>query len=112
MGDHTVEAYSSCERTRVLYAVDFRSLLWTRILLLRKPSVWFAFFVMLLMCSDHLRSSDIVTLGILQMGHGTLSSTQPWRRYFVCRGCFAPGHMNDLAFGGFKAHVPELFPVF
>ena len=24
---------------------------------------------MLLMCLDHLRSSDIVTLGILQMGH-------------------------------------------
>ena len=43
-GDHTVEAYSNCWRTKVLYAVDFRSLLCTRIFLLKKPSVWFAFF--------------------------------------------------------------------
>ena len=36
---------------------------------LRKPGVRIAFWVMLLMCSDHLRSSDIATLGILQIGH-------------------------------------------
>ena len=27
-------------------------------------------------------------------------------------GVFGPGHMNDLVFGGIKAHVPELFTVF
>ena len=44
IGGHTVEAYSSCVQTRVLYAIDFKSLLWTRTLRLRKPSGWFAFF--------------------------------------------------------------------
>ena len=54
---------------------------------------------MMLMRSDHLWSSDIVTLGILQMGHFQVQ-------------CFALGHMNGLAFDGIKAHVPELFLVF
>ena len=36
-----------------------------------------AFLVMLLMCSNHLRSSDIVTPKYF--AGGTLSSTQPWR---------------------------------
>ena len=49
-GDHTVEAYSNCERTKVLYALDFRSLFWTRIFLLIKPCVWFAFIEVLFMC--------------------------------------------------------------
>ena len=38
-GDHTVEAYSNCGLTTVLYATDFRSLLWTRMFLFRKPIV-------------------------------------------------------------------------
>ena len=41
-GDHTVEAYSNFGLTSVLYATDFRSLLWTRMFLFRKPRVWFA----------------------------------------------------------------------
>ena len=45
------------------------------------PNVAFAktlaFLVILLMCSDHLRSSDIVTPKYF--ADGTLSSTQPWR---------------------------------
>ena len=45
--DHTVEAYSNYGRTKILYSVDFRSLFWTQIFLLMKPSVWFAFFEVL-----------------------------------------------------------------
>ena len=80
-GDHTVEAYSNCGRTKVLYAVDFRSLFWNRIFLLMKPSVWFAFFEVLFMCVLHERSSDIVTPRYL--ADGTLSSSIPCRRYLV-----------------------------
>ena len=29
MGDHTADAYSSCGRTKVVYAMDLRCLLWT-----------------------------------------------------------------------------------
>ena len=83
-GDHTVEAYSNCGycgRTKVLYAVDFRSLFWTWIFLLMKPSAWFAFFEVLFMCVLHERSSDIVTARYF--ADGTLSSSIPCRRYLV-----------------------------
>ena len=76
-GGHTVEAYSSYVHARILYAIDFRSLLWTRMLRLRKPSDWFAFLIVLLICSDHLRSSDIVTPRYF--ADETLSSTQPFK---------------------------------
>ena len=69
---HTVDSYSSCGRARFLYAVKFRSLLWTRMLRLRKPSLGFALLLVLLTCSDHLRSSDKVTpryFFFLQKGH-------------------------------------------
>ena len=38
-GGHSVEAVeaNNCGRTKVLYAVAFRSLLWIRVLRLRKP---------------------------------------------------------------------------
>ena len=49
-GDHTLEAYSSCGLTRVLYANDFRN-----------PSVWIAFLDILPMWVLHVRSSQIVT---------------------------------------------------
>ena len=78
-GDHTVEAYSNCGRTKVLHAVDFRSLFWTRIFLLIKPTVWFTFFEVLFMVVLHERSSDIVTPRYL--ADGTLSSSIPCRRY-------------------------------
>ena len=43
-GDHTVEAYSNCGRTSVVYAVDLKALLWILMFLFKKnPSVWFAF---------------------------------------------------------------------
>ena len=41
-----MEAYSNCGLRRVLYAVGFSGLRF----LLRKPNVWFAFFVMLAIC--------------------------------------------------------------
>ena len=60
-GDQTVEAYSSCGLMKVLYAVDFSSCLCGLIFLLRKPNVWFAFFVMLAICVPQLRWSEMVT---------------------------------------------------
>ena len=68
-GDHTVEAYSNCSLTSVLYAADFRSLLWTRMFLFRKPWVWFALLVILSIWVLHDRSSEMMTLGSLQMKH-------------------------------------------
>ena len=56
-----MEAYSSFGLMRVLYAVDFSSCLCALIFLLRKPNVWFAFFVMLAICVPKLRSSQMVT---------------------------------------------------
>ena len=77
---HTVEAYSNWGRTMVLYAVEFRSLLWIRMFLLIKPSVWFASFEVLFICVLH-ESSDIVTPRYL--ANGTISSSMPCRRYLV-----------------------------
>ena len=68
-GDHTLEAYSNCGRTNLLYAVDFRALFWTRMFLLMKPSAWFAFFEALFMCVLHERSSDIVTVHFPVLPH-------------------------------------------
>ena len=82
--DHTVEAYSNWGRTMVLYAVDFRSLLWTWMFLLMKPSVWFTLFEVLFMCVIHERSSDILTP--IYLAAGTLSSSVPCRRYLLGRG--------------------------
>ena len=83
-GYHTVEAYSNWRLTRVLYATDLRSLLWTRIFLLRKPRVWFAFFVVMSICLDHERSSAMVTPKYFAAG--TLSSSTLCRMYLVLRG--------------------------
>ena len=83
-GDHTVEAYSNCGCTKVLYAVYFRSLFWTWIFLLMKPSVWFAFFEVLFVCVLQERSSDKVTPRYL--ADGSLSSSIPCRRYLVGTG--------------------------
>ena len=44
-GGHTVDAFSSCGLTKVLYATDFRSLLLTQMFLLRNAWVWLAFLV-------------------------------------------------------------------
>ena len=83
-GYHTVEAYSNGGLTRVLYATDLRSLLWTGIFLLRKPRVWFAFFVVMSICLDHERSSAMVTPKYFAAG--TLSSSTLSRMYLVLRG--------------------------
>ena len=39
VSDHTVEAFSNYSLVSVLYAIDFRSSLWTRIFLFKKPRV-------------------------------------------------------------------------
>ena len=43
---------------RVWYAVDFSSCLCTLTFLLKKPSDWFAFFVMMALCVPQLGSSE------------------------------------------------------
>ena len=53
-------AYSNCGLMRVLYAVDFSSCLCGFRFLLRKPNVWFAFFVMLAICVPKLWSYEMV----------------------------------------------------
>ena len=55
-----MEAYSNCCLMRVLCAMDFSSCFWGLIFPLRKPYVWFAFFVMLAICVPQLRSSKMV----------------------------------------------------
>ena len=99
-GDHTAEAYSNCGRSKVLYAVDFRFLFWTRIFLLIKPSVWFAFFEVLFMCVLHERSSDIVTPRYL--ADGTLSSSSPCRSYLVGIGVLSRVTRMTWYFEGLK----------
>ena len=54
------------------------------IFLLRKPRVWFAFFVVMSICLDHERSSAMVTSKYI--GAGTLSSSTLCRIYLVLRG--------------------------
>ena len=56
-----MEAYSNCGLMRVLYAMDFSSCLWGLTFSLRKPYVWFAFFVMLVIGVPKLRSSEMLT---------------------------------------------------
>ena len=83
-GHHTVEAYSNRGLTRVLYATDFRSFLWTHLFILRKPRVWFAFFVVILICLVHNRLSAMVTPKYFATE--TLPSSTLCRMYLVFKG--------------------------
>ena len=71
------------EAFEVLYATDFRSLLWTWTFLLKKPRVWFAFLVVILICLVHERSSEMVTPKYL--AEGTFSSSTLCRMYLVLK---------------------------
>ena len=102
-GGHTVEAYSNCGLTSVLYATDFRSLLWTRMFLFRKPRVLFALLVILSIWVLHDRSSEMVTPRYF--ADETISSMVSCRKYLVSMGSFKASDMKDLAFGGIKVHI-------
>ena len=79
-----MEAYSDCGLMRALYAVDFSSCLCGLRFLLRKPNVWFAFFVMLAICVPQLRSSEMVTPRYLAAD--TLSRSMLRRKYLEGMG--------------------------
>ena len=59
-GSHTMAPYSKTARTRAMYAVLLLLIGHLRIFRLRKPSVLFAFLVIVEMCGCHFMSLDMV----------------------------------------------------
>ena len=59
-GFHTMAPYSKTVHTRAMYAVHLLLMGHRRIFRLRKPSVLFAFLVIVEMCECHFKSLDMV----------------------------------------------------
>ena len=98
---NTVIIYS-CIKVRIRLILNL-----ILIFLLRRPRVWFAFFVVMSICLDHERSSAMVTPKYFSAG--TLSSSTLCRMYLVLRGLpFCD--LKLLKFRGVKLHILHIFP--
>ena len=75
--------------------------------LLRMPSVLFAFLEMRFMCVSHDRSEEMSTPRYFA------EDTDSIVKSILCRNwVFGPCYVNDLAFRGVKLHVPFMTPAF
>ena len=84
-GFQTDEAYSTCGRTKVLYASSFTASFLVFTFLLTKPRVLFALPVISLMWWFQLRSWDMLTPRYFALS--TDSKNWPWRVYWDWSGC-------------------------
>ena len=101
--DQTVDAYSSWGLTRVLYDSDLTCSCFVLMLRLRKPSVLFAFDVILEMCVFQQRSW-LMSTPVFCILHGEQCLAMEVVGKFY--GVSIPCYMEYLAFAWIEFHIP------